>query len=94
MDGETIKVIDFGRADARPWVHDLVRLTHQQFLGRPALAEAFYSGLGKQPTGAEAGVWHLENLNQALGTVVWAHKIGDAAFEQSGVERLERILAG
>ncbi|GGI68135.1 hypothetical protein GCM10007175_00940 [Pseudarthrobacter scleromae] len=94
VDGGKIKVIDFGRADARPWVHDLVRLTHQQFLGRPALAEAFYSGLGKHPNSAAADVWQLENLNQALGTVVWAHKIGDAAFEQSGVERLERILAG
>ncbi|WP_066278784.1 aminoglycoside phosphotransferase family protein [Arthrobacter sp. OY3WO11] len=94
VDGGRIKVIDFGRADARPWVHDLVRLTHQQFLGRPALAEAFYGGLGKHPKSAEADVWQLENLNQALGTVVWAHKIGDAAFEQSGVERLERILAG
>ena len=94
VDGGRIKVIDFGRADARPWVHDLVRLTHQQFLGRPALAEAFYSGLGKQPGSSDAGLWQLENLNQALGTVVWAHKIGDAAFEQSGVERLERILAG
>lgn len=49
MDGGKIKVIDFGRADARPWVHDLVRLTHQQFLGRPALAEAFYSGQESTP---------------------------------------------
>lgn len=94
VDEGRIKVIDFGRADARPWIHDLVRLTHQQFLGRPALAEAFYSGLGKDLNSSEAGVWQLENLNQALGTVVWAHKIGDAAFEQSGVLMVERILAG
>lgn len=38
-------------------------------------------------------MWQLENLNQALGTVVWAHRIGDAEFEQSGVERMERTLA-
>jgi Ser/Thr protein kinase RdoA (MazF antagonist) len=89
-----IKVIDFGRADARPWMHDLVRLTHQQFVGQPALEEAFYSGLGRRLQRSEADMWQLENLNQALGTVVWAHKIGDAAFEQSGVQRVERILAG
>ncbi|PNI07059.1 aminoglycoside phosphotransferase [Arthrobacter sp. AFG7.2] len=89
-----IKVIDFGRADARPWMHDLVRLTHQQFVGQPALEEAFYSGFGKRLQRSEASVWQLENLNQALGTVVWAHKIGDAAFERSGVQRVERTLAG
>jgi hypothetical protein len=94
VDQGQIKVIDFGRADARPWMHDLVRLTHQQFLGRPGLEEAFYSGLGKRLQKSEADMWQLENLNQALGTVVWAHKIGDAAFEQSGVQRVERILAG
>ncbi|ADX74348.1 hypothetical protein Asphe3_32400 [Pseudarthrobacter phenanthrenivorans Sphe3] len=91
-DGE-VKVIDFGRADARPWVHDVVRLAHQQFLGRPALEEAFYAGLERRITRPETGIWHLENLNQALGTVVWAHRIGDAAFQQSGVERVERIVA-
>jgi Ser/Thr protein kinase RdoA (MazF antagonist) len=89
-----IKIIDFGRADARPWMHDLVRLTHQQFVGQPALEEAFYSGLGRRLQRSEADMWQLENLNQALGTVVWAHRIGDAAFEQSGVQRVERTLAG
>lgn len=88
-----IKVIDFGRADARPWMHDLVRLTHQQFPGHPALEQAFYSGFGRRVQASEADMWQLENLNQALGTVVWAHRIGDSAFEQSGVEGLERTLA-
>lgn len=89
-----IKAIDFGRADARPWMHDLVRLTHQQFVGQPTREEAFYSGLGRRLQRSEADMWQLENLNQALGTVVWAHKIGDAAFEQSGVQHVERTLAG
>ena len=42
----------------------------------------------------EAGVWRLENLNQAVGTVVWAHQVGDQAFEQQGVLMLERVLEG
>lgn len=89
-----VKVIDFGRADARPLVHDLVRLTHQQFLDQPVLEEAFFSGFGRVLDTSEADMWHLENLNQALGTVVWAHKIGDAAFERSGVQMVERTLSG
>ena len=62
-----IKVIDFGRAADRPWLHDLVRLTNQQFLGQPGLGEAFYSGFGRRVQASEADMWQLENLNQALG---------------------------
>lgn len=88
-----IKVIDFGRADARPWVHDLVRLSHNQFVGGPALEDAFYEGFGRRIGMAEHSIWRLENLNQAIGTVVWAHGIGDYAFRDSGVAMLERVLA-
>lgn len=92
-EGGRIKVIDFGRADVRPWVHDLVRLSHQQLLRAPALEEAFYEGYGKRPGPADADTWQLENLNLSLGTVVWAHGIGDYAFSQAGVEMVERVLA-
>ncbi|WP_026555018.1 phosphotransferase family protein [Arthrobacter sp. 35W] len=90
----TIKVIDFGRADARPWVHDLVRLTHQQFVERPDLEDAFYAGLGMKVEAPDEDIWRLENLNQAISTVVWGHQIGDAAFERSGVGMVERVLSG
>lgn len=92
-DGQ-VKIIDFGRADARPWVHDLIRLSHQQFVKRPDLEEAFYSGLGKKVEAPDADIFQLENLNQAISTVVWAHQIGDEAFERSGVEMVDRILSG
>ncbi|MEO8283145.1 MAG: aminoglycoside phosphotransferase family protein [Pseudarthrobacter sp.] len=91
-DGQ-VKIIDFGRAEPRPWVHDLVRLSHQQFVGRPELAAAFYDGLGKMVGCAEAGLWRLENLNQALGTVVWASQVGDIAFEQAGRAMVERVVS-
>jgi len=94
QENSRIKVIDFGRADARPWVHDLVRLSHQQFLGRPALADAFMAGLKNRIEESESDIWQLENLNQAMGTVVWGHGIGDYAFSQAGVEMVQRILAG
>ena len=89
-----VKVIDFGRAEPRPWVHDLVRLSHQQFVGRPELAAAFYDGLGEMVGPAEAAMWRLENINQAIGTVVWANQVGDTAFEQSGRAMVERVMSG
>lgn len=90
-----IKVIDFGRAESRPWVHDLVRLSHQQFLARPGLAAAFYEGLGKDVSSdTELALWRLENVNQAIGTVVWAHHVGDSAFELHGLEMVDLVLEG
>ncbi len=94
QDDGQVKVIDFGRADRRPWLHDLVRLTHQQFLGRPRLSEAFMDGLGRELTPAEADLWRLENLNQAVGTVVWASQVGDGPFEQAGRDMVARVLSG
>ena len=79
--------------DRAQGVHDLVRLSHQQFVGRPDLAAAFYDGLGKMVGCAEAGLWRLENLNQALGTVVWANQVGDIAFEQAGRAMVERVVS-
>ncbi|WP_426006467.1 phosphotransferase [Paenarthrobacter sp. NyZ202] len=93
-DAGEVKVIDFGRADLRPWVHDLVRLSHQQFLTAPDLADAFHEGFGQTMSSPEEhAMWRLENLDQAVGTVVWAHGIGDHGFAQQGVEMVERVLA-
>lgn len=51
---------------------------------------------GLEPCAAEheADLWRLENLNQAIGTVAWAHQVGDAAFEQSGRNMLDRLFSG
>ena len=94
-DDGLIKVIDFGRAELRPWVHDLVRLSHQQLLAQPMLAAAFHEGLGRVVTTQEEHhLWTMENLNQSVGTVVWAHDVGDAVFERQGVEMVTRVLDG
>ncbi|MFK0009746.1 phosphotransferase family protein [Paenarthrobacter sp. NPDC090520] len=88
-----VKVIDFGRADLRPWVHDLVRLSHQQFLTHPELAPAFHEGYGRVvETDLDRRLWTLENVDQAIGTVVWAHRVGDGSFEQQGIAMVERLL--
>ncbi|MFE4196325.1 phosphotransferase [Paenarthrobacter sp. NPDC056912] len=94
-DGEEVRIIDFGRAELRPWVHDLVRLSHQQLLAAPRLQAAFFEGLGRTVSqGPEGELWRLENINQAVGTVVWAHQTGDSVFEQQGVRMVERVLTG
>ncbi len=93
VDDGSIKVIDFGRADARAWVHDLIRLRHQQLLGRAELKDAFYTGLGRSMEPEDSGIWRLENLHQAIGTVVWAHQVGDDRFEGAGRAMVERVLA-
>ncbi|WP_413248845.1 aminoglycoside phosphotransferase family protein [Sinomonas flava] len=93
-----VSVIDWGRAGYRPWVTDLVRLEHQWFKpDRPGthdaarLRAAFYAGYGRDPA-QEPGSWRLDNILQSLGTIVWAHDVGDAAFEEEGRRMLARVV--
>ncbi len=91
-----VAVIDFGRAELRPWYKDLVRLEHRDFLRSPELREAFLQGY--RPTGAallggttDAGC-RLDELMQSLGTIVWANQVGDPTFEEQGRDLLTRTL--
>lgn len=93
-----LAVIDFGRAELRPWYSDLVRMEHGDFAIRPALRVAFMDGYGSAPApdggaAADAGR-RLDELMQSLGTIVWSHEMGDAHFEEHGRSMLARILAG
>ncbi|TDW22406.1 phosphotransferase [Kribbella kalugense] len=81
-DDGTIRIIDFGRADLRPAYTDFVRLAAQQFRSMPALETAFVSGYGPDPR--EPDVWHRARIREAVSTAVWAHQVGDEAFEQQG----------
>ncbi|MEA5457355.1 phosphotransferase [Sinomonas sp. JGH33] len=102
-DGGLVSVIDFGRAGYRPWVTDLVRLEHEYFAGDArrrdpthdgaALRAAFCAGYGREPA-EEPDSWRLDNVLQALGTVVWAHDVGDVPFEDAGRQMIIRILEG
>ncbi|GAB4098995.1 aminoglycoside phosphotransferase family protein [Sinomonas halotolerans] len=92
-----VSVIDWGRAGYRPWATDLVRLEHQCFQDAhdgARLRAAFYAGYGRDParTREAAGTWLLDNVLQALGTMVWAHDVGDAAFEEEGRRMLGRVV--
>lgn len=88
-----LAVIDFGRAELRPWYSDLVRMDHRDFTGRPGLRAAFGEGYGPEPGGAADGGRRLDELMQAMGTIVWSRDVGDAAFEEHGRTMLARVLS-
>ncbi|MFB0836220.1 aminoglycoside phosphotransferase family protein [Arthrobacter halodurans] len=88
-----LALIDFGRADLRPWYTDLVRLEHQELVGRGDLRAALLEGYGPA-AGVPRGGLVLEHLMQSLGTIVWARDMGDAAFEEQGRTMLERTVGG
>lgn len=88
-----LRVIDFGRAAPRHWTSELPRLESRGF-DDPALAEAFFEGLGFSPGEADRQTLALERLGMALGTIVWAHGVGDAPFEEEGRAMLARAVRG
>ncbi len=89
-DHGNLKVIDFGRFDYRAPSTDLVRLANQQWLGRPELEKAFLQGYGGDPRQARS--WPIECLHEAIGTVVYAYRLGAEDFEAQGQRMLGRAL--
>lgn len=87
IDAGCVRVIDFGRYDARPAATDLCRLAVQQWALRPDLEQAFLEGYGSDPRDPE--LWRVELLREAVNTAVWAYQVGDEQFEQQG----HRMLA-
>jgi Phosphotransferase enzyme family len=90
VDDGTVSVIDFGRAALRPAMSDLTRLTAQDFARDPLLEEAFLEGYGGDPR--EPAEWHRLLVREAIGTAVWAHQVGDEAFEAQGHRMIATAL--
>ncbi|WP_030528701.1 aminoglycoside phosphotransferase family protein [Phycicoccus jejuensis] len=91
VDGGCVLVIDLGRADWRPALTDLARLSRQQWDGRTDLEAAFLAGYGADPR--EPGAWRRTLLREAIGTACWAYQVGDEPFEQQGHRMLLQCLA-
>lgn len=87
---DVVSVIDLGRADLRPAHTDLARLAAQQFRTDPALEAAFLQGYGRDPR--EPSAWHRTRVREAIGTAVWAHQVGDEAFEEQGHRMVAEAL--
>lgn len=92
VDDGRVAVIDFGRAAWRPAESDLSRLAAQQWRGRPDLEQAFLDGYGDDPRTAQT--WRRARLREAVGTAVWAHLVGDEAFEEQGHRMVAELLDG
>lgn len=91
IDGDAVRVIDFGRFAFRPAATDLTRLAAQQWRDRPELEAAFFRGYGDDPRAPDE--WRLGRLQEAVGTACWAFEVGDEAFEAQGHRMLAEILA-
>lgn len=90
VDGDEVRVIDFGRFAFRSAASDLARLSAQEWRENPACEEAFLDGYGGDPRHPEQ--WRLVRLREAIGTAVWAFQVGDAAFEAQGHRMIAEIL--
>lgn len=90
IDGDTVTVIDLGRADWRPAITDFARLARREWAGRPDLEDAFLEGYGNDPR--RPGPWRATLLREAVGTAVWAYQVGDLAFEEQGHRMIAQAL--
>lgn len=85
-----ISFIDLGRADLRPRATDLFRLQDRSWRGRPDLEPAFFTGYGADPR--DVWWWPSLVLAEHIGTAVWAHQVGDEAFEAKGLRGLREVF--
>lgn len=87
---DVVRVIDFGRADLRPAATDFARLAVLDFRRDPRLEAAFLDGYGADPR--QPAAWHRICVREAIGTAVWAHLVGDTAFEAHGHRMIAAAL--
>lgn len=88
---DVVGIIDFGRAAMRPASTDFARLAVQDFSRNPNLETAFLDGYGADPR--EAGAWRRDRVRAAIGTAVWAHRVGDEPFEAQGHRMIAEALS-
>ncbi|MFD4959357.1 phosphotransferase [Microbacterium sp. NPDC058389] len=91
VDGDEVRIIDFGRFAFRPAATDFARLSVQEWRESPACEAAFFEGYGSDPR--HPSHWLLMRLREAIGTAAWAHQVGDVAFEAQGHRMIADALA-
>lgn len=97
VDGGRLRgVIDFEHARDDVAEVDLVRLASHLWPRHPELRSAFLRGYRQESGPADPDAPWLPPLIalEAVGTIVWARRHGDAAFERAGRDALRRCLAG
>lgn len=89
--GDSLLVIDFGRAAMRPAASDVIRLSSKQFREDVGLEEAFIEGYGSDP--CDSPQWQRLRIAEAVATAVWAHAVGDWEFERHGLRMVAEVAA-
>jgi len=85
-----LRVIDLGRFDWRPPSSDLCRLHDRHWPGHSDLADAFVDGYGADPR--TDGVWTSQLVREAVGTAIWAYRVGDEPFEREGLRMIADLM--
>lgn len=93
VDGDSVRVIDLGRADLRPALEDFTRLSGRLFPAHPACEKAFIAGYGSDPRAEDRSAWRRMLLREAISTAVWAFGVGDEEFERHGLRLLDDLLS-
>lgn len=94
VNGSTVGVIDFERAERAWWTKDLERLWWRDWLGRPDLREAFFDGYGRHPTEIEETAVVAASVLGHITTIVWGTQNGDLDFAERGRRALREIRTG
>jgi hypothetical protein len=92
IDGNTVRLIDFGWVDWRPWCADLVKLQRWPWLDRPDLQQAFLDGYGRTLDAAHARMLPALHVLSAVFIITWAHEHGMSEFEQSARDALAAAI--
>jgi hypothetical protein len=88
-----LSVIDFEHARPDLWLADVLALVDGPWHGRADLAAAFWDGYGRALRVDESDALTALRALRAVGTVGWARRHGDAAFEARGWRILRRLEA-
>jgi aminoglycoside phosphotransferase len=81
VDGDRLRVLDFGLARTDVWVGDLAQLDSGAWRGRPELRAAFLQGYGRTPDAEDEVVLGVCAALTATWQVVRARESGQAALE-------------
>lgn len=92
--GPRLSVIDFGQARPDAWLVDVVKLWDDAWIHDPALADAFWSGYGREPSAREQAQLRQLALLHGLATATWGDRHGHWSFSRRGRLVLARVLHG
>ncbi len=90
-EGNWTGVIDFEFAHWDVRVADFSRDPNWNWIRRPDLTDAFFTGYGRELTLAEEQQLRVARVEYALGAILWGHDYAFYGFEREGHEALAHL---